>query len=81
MTAKTQDYMTRAAGWVAGKYYPKGAKVALTGAQARSETVMLASDAGPDVELVGSLDDPTVKSSGLADAAAKETAKRSRAKK
>jgi len=47
MTAKTQDYVTKAAGWVAGKYRAEGTKVQLTAAQAKYENVILASETGP----------------------------------
>jgi len=55
--------------------------VSLTEAEAKYENVALKNDEGPKVELTGSLDDPTVKSTGLADQAKAETAKRSRTKK
>jgi len=81
MPEKPQEYVTRAAGWVAGKYRAEGSTVTLTAAQAKYENVVLASEAGPDVQIVGSLDDPTVKASGLREKAEGEKAKRSRAKK
>ena len=81
MPEKPQEYVTRAAGWVAGKYRPEGSTVTLTAAQAKYENVIVTSEAGPDVQIVGSLDDPTVKSSGLKEKAAEEKSKRSRAKK
>lgn len=77
----TKDYVTKADGWTAGKWRAKGDPLVLTEAQAKYENVTLASDAGPRVELTGSLDDPTVKSSGLALRAKTETEKRGRGKK
>lgn len=81
--AKTslENFRTLADGWVAGKFCPKGTKLSLTPAQAKYENVAPWDDGEPAVELVGSLDDPTVKSSGLKKAADEETAKRRRSRK
>lgn len=76
-----QDYTAKADGWIAGKWRARGSTVSLTEAEAKYENVALTKEEGPKVELTGSLDDPTVKSTGLADQAKAETAKRSRPKK
>lgn len=78
---KKQDYSVNADGWVAGKWRARGSIVSLTTAEAKYENVTLKKDEGPKVELTGSLDDPTVKSTGLADKAKAETTKRSRSNK
>lgn len=80
MSAK-QDYTVKADGWVAGKWCAGGSTVSLTEAEAKYENVAQEKDEGPKVELTGSLDDPTVKSTGLADQAKAESAKRSRRSK
>lgn len=79
--SKKQDYTVKADGWVAGKWRARGSTVSLTAAEAKYENVTLKKDEGPEVELTGSLDDPTVKSTGLADKAKAETTKRGRTKK
>lgn len=61
-----QEYIANSDGYVAGLRAKKGDVVTLTARQAKYEDVTLKSDAGPDVEVVGSLDDPLLKSSGLA---------------
>ena len=76
-----QDYTVKADGWVTGKWCAKGSIVSLTPAEAKYENVSLKKDETPKVELTGSLDDPTVKSTGLAEKAKAETAKRSRTRK
>lgn len=78
---KKQDYTVKADGWVAGKWRARGSTVSLTEAEAKYENVALKKDEAPKVELTGSLDDPTVKSSGLAAQAKAEEDKRGRAKK
>lgn len=79
--SKKQDYTVKADGWVAGKWRARGSTLPLTEAEAKYENVALKKDEGPKVESTGSLDDPTVKSSGLADQAKAEEDKRGRAKK
>ena len=83
MTIKNekQEYRVKAAGPVAGVQRQEGEIVSLTAAQAKYENVTLVKDEGPRVEIVGSLDDPNIKSTGLAGKAKSETAKRGRAKK
>ncbi|MBT2131225.1 hypothetical protein [Aliiroseovarius lamellibrachiae] len=83
MTIKNQkqEYRVKAAGPVAGTRRKEGEIVSLTAAQAKYENVTLVKDEGARVEIVGSLDDPTVKATGLAGNAKTETAKRGRAKK
>ncbi len=76
-----KDYTVKTDGWVAGKWRSKGSTVSLTAIEAKYENVSLKKDTTPKVELTGSLDAPTVKSTGLADKAKAETAKRSRIKK
>lgn len=73
---KKYKYTAIADGWVAGKWRAKGSPVELTEKQAKYENVRRATDAGPKVELTGSLDDPIVRSSGLAEKAKDEAAKR-----
>lgn len=68
------DYVTLADGWVAGVWHKKGSDVRLTARQAQYENV---AQKPAQVDLVGSLDDPTVKSSDLP-GKAKVTAKRGR---
>lgn len=76
-----QEYIVKADGWVGGKYRSKGDPVSMTETEAKYENVAPAKDDGPRVELIGSLDDPTVKSTGLAEKAKSTRAKRSRTKK
>ncbi|MCW8843606.1 MAG: hypothetical protein OQK00_09345 [Rhodobacteraceae bacterium] len=76
--SEKQEYTVKADGWVAGKWRPKGSTVPMTSAEAKYENVALETEEGPKVELTGSLDDPTVKSTGLAEKAKAETTKRSR---
>lgn len=75
---KPQDYIANADGWIAGKWRAKGTPLQMTAHAAKYEQVTLASDAGPKVELTGALDDPLVKSTGLAAKAQAETKKRTR---
>ena len=79
--SKKQDYTVKADGWVAGKWRARGSTVSLTEVEAKYENVTLKTVEAPKVEMTGSLDDPTVKSSGLADKDKVEEDKRGRAKK
>lgn len=74
-------YVVTANGWTHRKWRKIGDEVKMTTAQAKYETVTLKPEDGPQVEIVGSLDDPLVKSSGLAEKASDETKKRSPRKK
>ncbi len=76
-----KTYIVNANGWVAGKYRKAGDPVSLTARQAQYENVTLATDDGPEVKLVGSLDDPLVKSTGITTKEKSETAKRKPRKK
>lgn len=79
--SKKQDYTVKADGWVAGKWHARGSTVSLTESEAKYENVALKKAEAPKVEVTGSLDDPTVNSSGQADQAKAEEDKRGRAKK
>lgn len=71
------EYKVVANGWVAGQNHKKGDIVELTAQAARYENVeRVVEKADPKVELTGSLDDPLVKSTGLAKKADDETKKR-----
>jgi hypothetical protein len=76
MTKELHTYVTKSAGWVGGKIYPQGASLQLTKAAAKYENVSPASDEAPDIEMTGSLDDPLVKSTGLAAPGVAEKTKR-----
>lgn len=81
MQAPKLDYVVNANGWIAGQNRKAGDIVPLSKKQAQYENVTLKSDTEAKVELVGSLDDPTVKANGLDAKAKAETKTRRRTTK